>query len=266
MLVNGGRSGWAWVVSLATSFGVVGLLGTAACGSRTSMLDPDGYGLTDGDSGGSSGGRGSGGTQSSVGSAGKASKGGGLVGNSGATSTPSGGASTGVNPGLALTPCQQYCPAYGTQCKKRLDGKDCMATCQGELNSYGPSCQSMGIEALRCLTPFFTPNGNDCNGAVNKALSLCGPIVTAFDECKENVSSPSRPAQEVFSCPRSGDGGRINDCTSVYQCSNGPYIVFCSTAPNMLLNCSCVPPNGSLSSATLAISSDPCFDAAKLCP
>ncbi len=263
MLVNGGRSGWAWVVSLSTAIGVVGLLGTAACGSRTSMLDPDVYGLTNGDSGASSGGRGSGG-KSSVGSAGKASNGGGLVGNSGATSTPSGGAS-GVNPGLALTPCQQYCPAYGTQCKKRLDGKDCLATCQGELNSYGPKCQSMGIEALRCLTPFFTPNGKDCNGAVNKALSQCGSIVTAFDDCKENFSSPSLPVPQVLSCPRTGDGGFMRDCSSVYQCSNGPYVVFCATAPNMQLNCSCLPPSGNPSSATLAASNDPCLDAARLC-
>ena len=78
---------------------------------------------------------------------------------------------------VAVTPCQQYCPGYSTQCGKLLKGQDCLSTCQGELNGYGPKCQGLGIGALNCLTPFFSARGGPCDPAVNRALTACGDPV-----------------------------------------------------------------------------------------
>lgn len=96
MLVNGGRSGWARVGSCAALVGVLGLISTIGCGSRTSMLDPDAYGVGHENVG--NGGSGNLGPKPN-GSAGKATSGGGLLGNGGASSSGSrGGSSASILP------------------------------------------------------------------------------------------------------------------------------------------------------------------------
>lgn len=77
MSVSGGRSGWAWVGEVTALLGI--LAGTAACGSRTSMLDPDAYATAG--HGGSSG-------VTPSGSAGQTAAGGGLLGTAGASTSP----------------------------------------------------------------------------------------------------------------------------------------------------------------------------------
>jgi hypothetical protein len=182
---------------------------------------------------------------------------------------PAGGAASGVDPILALGPCQQYCAGYGTQCKKRLEGQECLSTCQGELNGYGASCQALGINALRCLAPFFSASGGDCDAAVNRALGQCGAIVAAFDSCKKSFSSsakPSKPTNAVASCLRSRGGDANTGCVDTYTCNEGAYFTFCALAPgSMLLDCNCLLPSGQTTSGVLAPSGDVCLDATVFC-
>lgn len=265
MLVTGGRFGWARVVWLGVlSWGVVGLLATAACGSRTSMLDPDAYGQSEG---GSS-------SRNPLGNAGKASPGTGgrpIVATGGATTSPTAGtsntgASSGVDPSLAIAPCQQYCPGYGTQCKKRLKGQECLPTCQGELNNSGPFCQALGTQALNCLAPFFSRGGGDCDAAVNRALTQCGVAVTQFEECKKRFASGTPSANFVTSCPRSGDPGG-DTCTQIFSCNNGPYVTFCNPSGQSpaRVDCTCITPTGQTLTARIKAEGDACLDAAALC-
>ncbi len=254
MSVSGGRSGWIWFRSVTALVGIASLLGTAACGSRTSTLDSDVY---------ASVGQGGSGGVKPGGTGGKTATGGGLLGTAGASTSPP-ATSSGVNGALAKTPCERYCAGYGTQCKKRLEGKDCLTTCQGELNGSGPFCQSLGIDALTCLTPFFSANGGDCGGAVNRALTQCGDMIANFDDCKnEFLAGNMNP---VSACPRAGDGGVNASCTSIYSCPNGPYVTFCSPTDSMqFAECGCVGPVGTPKSVRVPLAGDLCLDATALC-
>ena len=264
MSVHGGRRGWVRVAGLVATVGILGSLGTA-CGSRTSMLDSDAY-----DSNGNgivaAAGRAN---VPNAGTAGKSSNGTGLLGGAGSGSNNAGGApASGVDTSLALTPCQQYCPGYGTQCKTRLDGQDCLSTCQGELNGFGPSCQMLGIAALQCLAPFFSANGGDCNSAVNHALANCGTIVAAFDSCKKQLGGPTTPSKsrDAFAgCERTG-GGDTRSCEESFSCFDGDYVTFCSLPTgSMLFDCGCVSLSGRMGSGRLPPSGDLCLDATVLC-
>jgi hypothetical protein len=235
------------------------------------MLDADAYGVSAGRGGTSS--IGHAGT-SSVGHAGTSSIGsaGRPGGSGGATSMPiagtGSGASSGVDPTLATSVCQQYCPNYGTQCRKRLKGQECLPTCQGELTNFGPVCQNLGVNALRCLTPFFSPQGGDCDAAVNRALTQCGKVVDAFEACKKNFApGTGTVSPNVASCPRNIGPDNSGSCTEVFDCANGPFVTFCTPSPqSMLLECGCAPPSGAaVPTGLLPFTADPCLAAAKLC-
>jgi hypothetical protein len=250
------------IVGLVATVSILGALGTA-CGSRTSMLDSDAY---DGDGIVATAGRPN---IPGAGTAGNGSTGTGLLGRAGSSSNNPGGAPvSGVDTSLALTPCQQYCPGYGTQCRARLESQDCLSTCQGELNGFGPSCQMLGIAALQCLTPFFSVNGGDCNAAVNRALAQCGTIVSSFDSCKKHQAGPTTPSQSqnaFAACQRSG-GGDTTSCKESFSCSDGNYVTFCSLpAGSMLFDCGCVNARGQTASGRLPPSSNLCLDATVLC-
>jgi len=267
MLVIGGRFGRARVLGQgALALGVVGLLITAACGSRTSMLDPDAYEVS------------AGGTFTDpLGNAGKPSSttGGQPVGVGGATTTPVAGttgvgAASGVDPNISLATCQRYCPGYGSQCKRRLKGQECLPTCQGELSNFGPFCQKLGVQTLDCLAPFFQKGGGDCDSAVNRALASCGDIVTRFEQCKKDFSGmPSNNPSLSFvaSCQRSGGPMTDGSCGQVFNCNNGPYITVCNRASDgtMQLDCECSTPNGQTLGGRMPYSADPCLNATSLC-
>ncbi len=275
MLVNGGRSGRARVVSFVAAASVFGWMSVVGfgCGSRTSMLDPDVFGAgTDSVARGGS----SNVHPTPMGSAGKPASGGVLLGNGGAASGSKGGAS-GLDPSLALTPCQKYCPAYGAQCAKRLKGQDCMPTCQGELNGSGPTCQVLGIQALNCLTPFFSANGGPCDPAVDRALTLCSGIVNAFEDCKKGASiGPKQPTTpppaptpgrvDVLSCPTPAVAIGP-ECKILFSCANGDYETYCSRNGQnpSLTDCVCTSPNGMQTMTQLMQSANVCFDAAHVC-
>jgi hypothetical protein len=171
-----------------------------------------------------------------------------------------------VDPSLTLAQCRQYCPGYGTQCAKRLDGKDCLETCQGELNGFGPKCQALGLATLQCLTPFFSARGGDCNAAVNRALTKCGPNVTAFDACKKAASGQAMPSK-VAACQRlPSSAASDGSCTDIYLCGDGPFVTSCQPSQTAnFLDCNCTTPSGFVSNARLPRAKDPCLDATQLC-
>jgi hypothetical protein len=232
------------------------------------MLDPDAYGVSEGDGGSST---------TPIGQAGKTSSGsaGRPTGNGGATTTPSGGTGSGASNGVdfarATATCQQYCPNYGTQCKKRLKGRECLPTCQDELTVYGPVCEDLGVNVLQCLTPFFNPKGGNCDAAVNRALAQCGKIVKAFEDCKDlfskgTTSSGGSPTTFVASCPRTSGPSASGNCTEIFECANGPFVTFCSTSAQAgVVDCGCAPPNGTPGMARIPLTSDPCLAASSLC-
>ncbi|RYZ01545.1 MAG: hypothetical protein EOO73_35090 [Myxococcales bacterium] len=266
MLVTGGRSWWRRALAGGGWLSALGLWALVSCGGRTSALDPDVYGTDadgfgDGDEAGSSSGGSSGGRPTG---AGAAMSGGGSTPTAGGAT--SGGASA-VNPTLSLQACSQYCPGYGTQCKQRLMGQDCLTACQAEVNSFGTRCQALGIDALNCLTPSFTPNGANCEGAVNAALTKCGKIVNAFQECKQGrgPTKPSMPMTnvDVTTC---GNMGFVDatTCLDAYSCSTGFYTVLCSYSPSSTTaTCSCSRPSGDTASATFENDGKACFRAAR---
>jgi hypothetical protein len=127
----------------------------------------------------------------------------------------------------------------------------------------------MGVNALTCLAPFFGAKGGNCSEDVDRALTQCGPIVTAFEDCKKQFNaSPSQPSSNPVSrCQRTGSPSPTS-CVESFSCaSGGGYITFCNpTAQSgMLLDCTCVSPAGQTASGSLPASSDPCLNATTLC-
>jgi hypothetical protein len=268
-------------------FGGLAVLLASGCGSRTSMLDQEAYEVgSDGvvNGGSSNGGKGNGasgaGSSGHAGSPSTGSGGGSVSPSAGATGvggkTGGGGA---VDPSLASAPCANYCPGYGTECAARLKGSECLPTCLNELNSFGPACQSLGIQALTCLTPFFTPGGNQCDAAVGRALSKCSKIVKQFEACKKKASggtapspttpsptTPTSPKLDPTSCADGGNAAGPGFCLSTYNCQNGSYIVTCDISPmTMLASCTCMSPAGN-QMITVPDVADPCELAAHSCP
>ena len=286
-MVHGGRSRWARVVSIAGSLGALGLVCTAGCGSRTSVLDPDGYALGFSDITDAGGTGVTGGGSSATGGRPTTSFGGSTVVSAGGTSTTAtagtsttaaGGTGTtaaggkggtgGLNTSLSIVPCQQYCPGYGTECAARLMGQDCFDACQGEINGSGAKCQGAGINALKCLTPFFSATDNNCDAAVTRALTKCGTVVNTFEKCK-GVKTPTptpmptptpTPSVDISTCPASGSGIGAT-CSAVYECPNGKYSLDCTVSPTsaFLADCTCTGPTGNRGFSELMTAGNPCF-------
>ena len=242
-------------------------MSTAGCGGRTSTLDPDAYAL--GPETVSTGGSGGTVDLNPIAGAGKPSSGG-LPGTGAASSGTQGGAS-GVDQKLAVQPCQQYCAGYATQCASRLQGRACQPSCEGEVNASGPVCQVLGIQTLNCLAPFFNAKGGACDPAVNRALTSCGPLLSAFGDCEKvgnagaGQPQPPRPRVDIASCTSVGTSGTGSECMGSFNCAGGSYQTLCSTSPSGLQNCLCIRPDGTQSMAQLKPSPDVCYDAFSAC-
>lgn len=237
------------------------------------MLDADAYDVGASSVNDSGSGGGSAGRTSSAGHPG-ATGGSGVSPSAGNTS--SGGKTNGnaVDPELAVTPCAQYCPGYGVQCRERLNGQECFPTCQNELNGFGKSCQALGIKALTCLTPFFSPGGGDCDAAVGRALSKCNKVVKQFESCKRKYASgnnpnptpttPTTPADPT-TCPSGGRALGPDACVDAYDCGDGRYIAECRMDPNsMLARCRCTTPTDTRELSVPRVA-NPCELAAESC-
>jgi hypothetical protein len=203
----------------------------SGCGGRTSSLDPEAYdpsGFGSSSGGGSRGG--SGGNASTA----------------GAGAAPRGGAG-GFDPSLATAPCQAYCAGYGTQCAANLNGLDCPTACEAELNVAGGRCQALGLETIRCLTPFFTPGGTGCRAASNRGLAVCGKLADEFGKCKTGTTAPpTMPTAPTggldvtASCQRAESISTQTGCLDIYVCGNQGYIVQCTKdSETSAVRCTC---------------------------
>lgn len=265
----GGRNRWLrGVCAVSTLFGL-GASVVAGCGGRTSALDPDIY--TDNPAGGSSSflpgaGRGGGGQSTTGGVAPSGGKG-------GSSSKPKPGA---VDPSLAVVPCENYCPGFGTQCAYLVMGPDCMSACQGEANGFGPKCQALAIQSLECLTPFFTPGGSNCDAAVKKGLAKCGKIVDRFEKCKADVSgtptpnpipTPNPTGFDLAACAPVGALEQDPQCKQQWACPDGDYVVYCMNDASQpgTSQCGCATPVGFMNTGSQPTQVGNCVIATRLC-
>jgi hypothetical protein len=244
------------------------------------MLDPDAYGYSPG-----AGGDGTGDQPTQIpiagkpGTAGTGNVIGGSTGTGGVPPKPvptaGGKGGTGsLDPSLAVVPCEQYCPGYVADCfNKLMPGQDCLASCEGEINGFGASCQKLGIGALKCLTPFLQP-GLTCDTALSQGLAKCGKIVAAFQKCKGPMPAPTptptptpippMPVIDVGSCPSMG-GGDLDTCKAAFSCPNGLFETFCQPIEQSNTKaCSCLGPNGQMASGVFGDVSDACQLAASV--
>jgi hypothetical protein len=258
MVSVGGRFGWVGRVSL--SAGVVALLATA-CGSRTTMLDEDAFLLPGESSSGSS-------------SGGASSPGGGAHG--GSVNLPSAGtqnipmptAGTGntAPAGSIQQVCQDYCKGYAIKCPQELQpGQECLSTCVGEIGNTQGNCQTTGLSALRCLTPYFANPKLVCQEAINSGLTKCGKQVTAFKKCS-GEDEPTQPTPQPTCMSSIGDLSPIS-CKMQFFCGDGTYNVGCSSQNSgASFECACGTPSGSYIPTSLGGGApNPCLVAAHNC-
>ena len=210
MLVSGGRR-WREAVRFAPGLGSVvaaGVIAMVGCGSRTSMLDLEGYELAGGSSGGSS------------------TTGGKPAGTAGTMLTPGAGAPSSPT----ATQCAQYCSGYAKTCAKALKGQDCLRVCENEIDGFGPKCQVLGINAIKCLAPFFQlGNGSSCDAATNNGLAQCGADLANFKSCETGTPIPTptpTPTVDPTTCP-SMTNVSPNSCEGAFACADGLYRTVC---------------------------------------
>jgi hypothetical protein len=212
--VGSSKAGWF----LARCALVLGL--AAGCGSRTSMLDQEGYLASGGDGG--------------TGSTGGSSQGG---SSAGGKNDP--GA---VSPRAAEEPCKRYCKGYQVACNADLGGRDCVSTCVAEASSKNRECQTAAVAVLECFTPFFTP-GQDCESANTRGGAACGQQLDRYNQCLDGSSTePMMPRN----CRTTASGGG-DACFAVLTCPAGDFVVECSPAPGGGKRCSCSWSTGSTS-------------------
>jgi hypothetical protein len=248
-----------------------------ACGGRTSALDPDIYWTNGG-----------GGSSAILPQAGRSGSGGqpgiaGSVASGGVSSKPGKPNAGNVDPSLAIVPCQNYCPGFGTQCAQLVMGPDCLSACNGETNGFGARCQALAIQSLNCLAPFFTPGGNPnaCTAAVQRALTKCGKAVDAFEKCKAEVSGepmigapiptptpmpmPTPAGFDLAQCAPGSPLTQDSACKQDWSCPDGEYITFCSPGQNNLSDCGCYKANGEMISGQQPTQNGACVVATELC-
>jgi hypothetical protein len=222
--------------------GVVALgLPATACGSRTSMLDPDAYSSTG--VGGSTAGSGN-----KSGSTGKA----------GSSGDP-------LDPNKSSAACTKYCNGYRVQCAAELGNRDCVATCTAEVNDRGKQCLKLGTEVLECLAPHFPSTGpsQGCKVVSDRAAAACGPLLSKFQSCAPE-SKPDQPTLRPDCVLNNVAGG--TECLQIYECMEGPYLVQCNTTNPGNRTCTCISPTADPKTFTYGANViDPCEVAASDC-
>jgi hypothetical protein len=184
---------------------------------------------------------------------------GGYVGIAGTGFVPGGGGTSAG--GGASTPsvgslmaCVDYCSGYERTCSQDLNGRDCFALCSNEVDSFGPVCQSLGVKALVCLTPFLRNSTLGCDEATARGLRECGTAVNRFQDCKTNVPpqpTPLPPPPSPGPCEGYSSGDAFG-CKMSLTCTNlGTYSVDCQLMNNGLYTCNCYTPNGSISNTNV---------------
>ena len=241
----------------------VGTIAGLGCGSRTSALDSDAYGV----GGSSSASSGIGG-----GSSGAGGKAGGQAGTRATAGAPN-------QPTPTATQCAQYCSGYATTCAQKLKGQNCQQVCAAEIDGFGTACQALGLAAIQCLTPFFNAGNISCDVATNNGLRQCGTTLTNFKSCEGGNQSTPAPAptpvptptsaptsSDPLACPNMGTYD-ANSCEYFFTCPEGGYTTICQPTPDgTAAYCTCY--HGVQSAAgnmPLDFSVD-CYVATSLCP
>jgi hypothetical protein len=218
-------------VSITSTLLVLG----AGCGSRTSVLDVEAYASQ--------------GPENTAGSA---------NGDPGA-----------ADPQRSIPACASYCQGYKVKCAAQLSGRDCMATCAGEVNGNGKECQSLGIELLECLAPFVSPSSGSrtCQEAQDGGAIACQAQLARFSRCAKPASMPM---------PGPDKPGLVDGCTAAvssapdtciryYTCADGSYLVECVSQLDGKFSCDCSFPSGMTQGAIYGAVSDPCVTAGTDC-
>lgn len=266
----------SWVKPRARAGGaaLLAALLVVACGSRSSMLELEGF---DDGFGGSTSRAGSSSKGGSTSRAGSSSKGGSTGrGGTGAAGTPSGiGGKVSTTPRTPATlPCEQYCAGYSVTCAQELEDDNCQGLCEDELNSASPSCSALGLEAVQCLTPFFRAGSGSCDAATSRGLVQCGATLAKFKTCSGATMTPPGPGpgpapgtNEPASCPNMGTVSPV-DCQVTFACASGLYDVHCSDAPEAgVMYCSCYTGDEGTSFPMIRTPlASACMDAFKFCP
>jgi hypothetical protein len=256
MLGRPWRAGFAPGIGCAVAAGMIAVMG---CGGRTSMLELEGYELAGASSGGSS------------------PTGGKATGTAGAQPIPSAGAPSTPT----TTQCAQYCSGYAKACAKELKGQDCQQVCEAEMDAFGAKCQSLGLSALQCLTPFFEPRGGTCETATNISLALCATELTNFKSCQTGMPlptptptpvpnpkpTPPTPNADPATCASMGSI-TPNSCDLVFGCAQGTYRASCGTsADGAFTRCYCFSDDGSfMSEMPVTDYTVACYVAVAQCP
>jgi hypothetical protein len=229
----------------------VALLATA-CGSRTTMVDEDAF-LRPGES--ASGGSSHGGNSN--------------LPSAGTPNLPMPTAGTGnTSPaGSIQQVCQDYCKGYATKCPQELEpGQDCLGTCVGEIGNTQGSCQTTGLSALRCLTPYFANAKLVCQDAINSGLTKCGTQVAGFKQCSGEANQPDPTPTPQPACMSSTGDLSPNSCKMQFFCGNGNYNVGCSSQNGgATFDCACGTPGGGYVPSSVGSGVNPCLIAAHNC-
>jgi hypothetical protein len=217
-----------------------------ACGSRTSMLDPDAYSSTG--AGGSSNVAGSGSRSGSPGKAG------------------SPGDPNAVDPNKSTAACTAYCRGYRVQCSRELGNRDCLATCAAEINNDGKQCQQYGIKVLECMAPLFPTSGPSlgCEDVSNRAAAACGPELGKFQSCSSDPTPTPTPDPKPSDTCTVTEAIGPSDCFQLYECMAGTYFVECSHDGGTQ-TCNCYTPAGPGPVKVYSGIANPCLTASADC-
>lgn len=271
---------------LLNGFGTSLLAALAACGGRSSTLDPDSIGFSPNQpSGGSAADPGAGGSAAtpSVGTSGTSSVGnggqpvGGNTSNGAAGGAAQGGhsasgGSTSIEPDI-IEACTRYCNAQAQgPCPEQIPRSNCVASCEGELLGRGPQCRSIARSLLGCLSMAYESSSTclEPEQLIGAKCSnwLAGYRSCADDRAPEPVPMPKPSTQ--LTCSSSGNSSN-GKCNLDVKCTNGAaYSVRCyETSPDQS-NCSCDArlPNGTGSGAGFGLNEGAtfaCYDSLATC-
>lgn len=272
MVVLDGRYGGrgSWVSSSLALCSCVAIVSALGCGSRSLSADPDIYNPDEtGDDIGVTPGAG--------GTSGKPVPG----GKGGSTTTPPIGAGgkggSGAAPSTAsANACREYCKGYKTTCAELLGGRDCQASCTGEVDGSGSACQKLGVEALTCLAPYLSYANLGCDGTLALAVATCSEPLAQFQRCKGNSQpmpgpptpqpGPTPTPPPMPSCSGGSGWGDNASCSMSWNCSDGPYLAQCMNG-GASSSCVCVWPTGITRNLDIAFSSveSACQTASRAC-
>jgi hypothetical protein len=186
-----------------------------------------------------------------------------------------------VDPKRSVPACESYCKGYKMKCAADLEGRDCMATCAGEVNKNGKECQALGIKALECLAPHFSSNSQNrtCELANSNGARACERALTQFASCAAPTKNPNpnpKPDPGPGPGPAPGQSGLVNGCDAsvssqsdicirYYACMEGSYLIECVSQLDGNYSCNCSFPSGIAQGALYGPVADPCQVAGQDC-